>query len=110
MQADLSITCKPFSALSPFELYDILHLRHIVFSIEQNCLYIDTDGFDHQAYHLMIKDQETLVAYARLFGLNMPYPGSYLYWQSSHTSSSSKQTIWKIINANRYPKDQRIIW
>lgn len=75
MSNSLSISCKSFAQLTTFELYDILHLRHIVFSIEQKCLYIDTDGFDQQAYHLMLIEQGTLVAYARLFDVNMPYPG-----------------------------------
>jgi ElaA protein len=71
----LSISCKSFDQLTPSELYDILHLRHIVFSIEQKCLYIDTDGFDQQAFHLMIRERDILVAYARLFDVDMPYPG-----------------------------------
>lgn len=75
MSDHLSISCKSFAQLTTFELYEILHLRHIVFSIEQKCLYIDTDGFDQQAYHLMVREQDTLVAYARLFDVNMPYPG-----------------------------------
>ncbi|MEO5583592.1 MAG: GNAT family N-acetyltransferase [Saprospiraceae bacterium] len=75
MLDQLSISCKSFSHLTTFEVYEILHLRHIVFSIEQKCLYIDTDGFDQQAYHLMLIERGTLVAYARLFDVNMPYPG-----------------------------------
>ncbi|MEP7321464.1 MAG: GNAT family N-acetyltransferase [Saprospiraceae bacterium] len=75
MPDQLSITCKSFAQLTTFELYEILHLRHIVFSIEQKCLYIDTDGFDQQAYHLMLRERDILVAYSRLFDVSMPYPG-----------------------------------
>lgn len=71
-----AITCKPFDQLSPAELYEVLKLRHLVFGIEQDCLYIDADGYDQAAYHLVFKNEAgQIVAYTRLFGLNMPYEG-----------------------------------
>ncbi len=76
MTANLSYRCKAFDLLSPQELYEILHLRHLVFVMEQKCFYQDTDGYDQQAQHLLIQDeQQKLISYARLFNLNMPYPG-----------------------------------
>ncbi len=71
----LSVKCKPFSVLTPEELYAALRLRQEVFMLEQNCLYLDLDGYDQSAYHLMVFNEEVLVAYARLFGAGMPYPG-----------------------------------
>lgn len=71
----LSVKCKPFPELHPDELYAILRLRQEVFMLEQNCLYLDLDGHDQHAHHLMILDpEENLVAYARLFNTGMPYP------------------------------------
>lgn len=75
MSEPLIIFRKPFAELKAIELYDILRLRQQVFILEQSCLYLDTDGFDEVAHHLMIYRQKELVAYSRLFGLNMPYPG-----------------------------------
>lgn len=75
MNESLDIYCKPFPELNVAELYDLLRLRQQVFILEQSCLYLDADGFDEAAHHLMIYKQKDLVAYSRLFGLNMPYPG-----------------------------------
>lgn len=77
MNTNRSITCKAFDSLTAQELYEILHLRHLVFVIEQHCIYQDTDGHDQQAYHLMIRDdQNKLIAYSRLFDEGMPYAGN----------------------------------
>ncbi|MBA4852114.1 GNAT family N-acetyltransferase [Emticicia sp. BO119] len=75
---DLSITikCVPFSELSLEELYAILALRQEVFVVEQNCPFLDADGKDNVALHLMIFDEdENLVAYTRLFDKNVYYEG-----------------------------------
>lgn len=75
---DLSITikCVPFYELSHDELYAILALRQEVFIVEQNCPFLDADGKDQLALHLMIfdKDQQ-LVAYTRLFDKDVYYEG-----------------------------------
>jgi ElaA protein len=60
---------KPFDALSPHELYDLLQLRCEVFVVEQNCPYLDPDGKDRHpgAFHLMGRAATgELVAYLRL--------------------------------------------
>jgi ElaA protein len=68
----LSFTLKTFTQLTTVELYDILQLRSEVFVVEQDCVYQDIDGKDEKALHLFAYKNETLVAYARLFG-----PGDY---------------------------------
>jgi ElaA protein len=58
---------RPFEGLSIDELYDILGLRQLVFCVEQRCPYLDTDGYDRHALHLMGKnDDSRLLAYLRL--------------------------------------------
>ena len=59
---------KPFKALSPEEVYQILQLRSEVFVVEQNCVYQDIDGKDAKALHVLGWFEGQLVAYARLFG------------------------------------------
>lgn len=58
---------KPFEALSVNELYDILRLRSEIFVVEQNCVYLDLDGKDKLALHLLGECDEKIVAYSRLF-------------------------------------------
>lgn len=58
---------KSFDALSVHELYDMLRLRSEIFVVEQNCVYLDLDGKDKVALHLLGKMNGEIVAHARLF-------------------------------------------
>lgn len=73
---ELSFSLKHFQELSLSELYEIMTLRQDVFVVEQNCPYLDTDGKDLQAYHLMGRNGEgKLVCYARLLDEGVSYKG-----------------------------------
>ena len=58
---------KSFNQLSNDELYDILHLRSEVFVVEQNCIYQDIDYKDQKALHLLLKKNNKLIGYTRIF-------------------------------------------
>ena len=55
-----------FSELSTQQLYAVLALRSEVFVVEQNCVYLDIDGNDQNALHLLVMENDSLVAYLRL--------------------------------------------
>ena len=55
-----------FKKLTIHQLYDMLQLRSEVFVVEQDCVYQDIDGYDQIANHIMVYDQNLLVAYARI--------------------------------------------
>ena len=56
-----------YSALSGDELYRILKIRQEVFVVEQRCPYLDADGFDSQAFHLVGEQEASqIVAYLRV--------------------------------------------
>lgn len=57
---------KKFGELDPKTLYSILDLRNRVFVVEQDCVYLDTDGKDLEAYHFYGLADDTVVAYARI--------------------------------------------
>ena len=57
----------PFHKLSVHELYSLLQLRQEVFIVEQNCPYLDADGADTKAIHLLGIQDNTLCCYARIF-------------------------------------------
>ena len=63
----LKWSLKPFEALSVHELYDLLRLRSEIFVVEQNCVYLDLDGKDKVALHLIGEFEEKIVAHVRLF-------------------------------------------
>lgn len=63
----MNVFSLSFEELSNNQLYDVVALRQQVFIIEQDCIYPDIDGRDRLALHLMMYDDETLVAYLRIF-------------------------------------------
>ena len=67
--------CVPFTALTLHELYALLALRQEVFMVEQNCAYLDADGKDLSAWHLLGSDTEgVLLAHTRLLPTGIAYP------------------------------------
>ncbi|MGI9546160.1 MAG: GNAT family N-acetyltransferase [Flavobacteriaceae bacterium] len=58
---------KTFDELTNIELYDLLRLRAEVFIVEQDCVYQDLDGRDQKAIHVLGKENQNLLAYARVF-------------------------------------------
>ena len=58
---------KTFNELSPQDIYSILQLRSEVFVVEQNCIYQDIDDKDQYALHLLLKKDDYLIGYSRIF-------------------------------------------
>jgi ElaA protein len=53
--------------LTPRDVYDMLALRNAVFGLEQNCVYLDADRKDFDAWHLLGRGADgELLAYLRL--------------------------------------------
>ena len=63
----IQIQVKKFNELSLQELYGVLRLRSEIFVIEQNCIYEDMDGKDQKALHVIGKENNTIIAYSRIF-------------------------------------------
>jgi ElaA protein len=63
-----------FNELSLQALYDMMVLRQAVFVVEQDCPYLDADGKDQQAAHVLAYDDDgDLVAYSRLLPVGVSY-------------------------------------
>lgn len=72
MQISLS-ACK-FEYLTVDILYDIIQLRQEIFIVEQNCPYLDADGNDKYASHLILHDTDnSIIGYARILPPDIPY-------------------------------------
>jgi ElaA protein len=80
------IIFKSFETLTPFELYKILQLRNEVFVVEQNCVFQDADNKDLTSMHLLMMQEEVLVAYCRLLPPGLAY---------------TEMSIGRIVNAPR---------
>jgi ElaA protein len=57
-----------------YELYRILQLRQEVFIVEQNCVYLDADDKDIDAYHVLGIDADGVIqAHTRLLDRGVSY-------------------------------------
>lgn len=69
---------KRFAELAPAELYSLLAARAAVFVVEQACAFLDFDGLDECAWHLLgwsgKGEAPTLAAYLRLIEPGRKYP------------------------------------
>lgn len=74
MKSQLNYTLKSYEQLTLDELYAIMALRQEVFIVEQNCPYLDADGKDKAAYHLMGYLNNELMCYTRLLDKGTSYP------------------------------------
>lgn len=70
---DIDWACVPFNELTGKDVYDMLYLRNLVFVMEQNCVYLDTDGKDFHSWHLLGRHEGNVVAYARLLPAGISY-------------------------------------
>lgn len=75
MTADTALqwTSARLDQLRPQDLYAALQLRSAVFVVEQSCLFLDLDGADGQAVHLLGNRDGQLLAYARCFAPGIQY-------------------------------------
>lgn len=80
----------PFSELTTAQLYDILILRSEIFVVEQSCPYLDPDGHDTQALHLLGTENNKLVTYLRLFPPN-PTENKLIFGRVVTAKSSRKK-------------------
>jgi ElaA protein len=90
-----------FSELTVEQLYAVLALRSEVFVVEQNCHYLDPDGKDVSALHLLGVDN-ALSAYLRLFPPTQTQReiifGRVLTAKSARTKSYGKQLMHELLN------------
>lgn len=98
-----------FTDLSLNQLYEILVHRSEVFVVDQNCTYLDPDGNDFRAIHLLGIENGALQAYLRLFPPSENQPalifGRVLTSRISRSKGYGKQLLAELIKYCRtnYP-------
>lgn len=85
--SDLVWTASNFDALPPRALYALLQLRSEVFVVEQHCLFLDLDGADADAVHLLGWRGERLVAGARCFPPGIKFTEASIGRIATHMSA-----------------------
>lgn len=94
---DTSVTwqCTSFKDLTPADLYAAMQLRQMVFVVEQRCAYLDADGVDRVAEHLLgwqtLEGRRILVAYARLLPPRVKYAEPSIGRVVSHPDARGKR-------------------
>lgn len=92
--------CVEFNKLTLAELYEILRLRAEVFVVEQQCPYLDTDGYDYSAQHLlMFNAEQELIGYTRIFAPDVYYTGFSSIGRVVNTPSVRGLGLGKILMA-----------
>lgn len=69
----MNLKIKKFDELTGREVYEILRARSEVFMVGQNFVYNDEDGKDLDAVHVMIKEEEKVIAYLRILKAGVSY-------------------------------------
>ena len=72
----MELFVKKFDELSVYELYEILKLRSDVFVVEQDCVYLDLDDKDKNAWHVWLASDDDVVACARVLDKGVSYTDS----------------------------------
>jgi len=67
MQNLLKWENKKLEDIKALELHNIFKLRSEIFVVEQDCVYLDIDGKDHKAIHIIASMEDKIIAYARIF-------------------------------------------
>lgn len=62
-----------FLELDLEELYEVMIIRQRVFVVEQKCEFVDADGADREAHHLLGYREGVLSAYGRVMPPGRPY-------------------------------------
>ena len=70
----MELVVKNFSELNVEELLEIYKLRVSVFVVEQKCPYQEVDDADRVAYHIWLKDENGIEAYARVLPQGVTFP------------------------------------
>ncbi len=100
-----------FRELSVVELQNIYTARQQVFSLEQNCAYLDADGFDESSHHLAAWSplHRVPLSYARLVepGLKYAEPsmGRVITTAAARGSGLGRELVRRVIahTAQAYP-------
>lgn len=91
---------KVFYQLSLTELYAIIQLREQIFVVEQQAIYLDADGADLTALHLMLWENGQLVAYARILApdaVGVVHFGRVCVRAGSRRNSIGRQLVLKVL-------------
>ena len=99
---------RSFAELDAPTLYELLRLRALVFVVEQDCPYLDLDGRDSEASHLIGQISGQLVAYARWFANNQETALGRIVTHPKHRGQGLGRTLMMEV-MSRLPPNRPIV-
>lgn len=103
---------KKFAELDALTLYQILKLRAEVFVVEQTCPYLDPDDKDLKSIHVYGKENNSVLAYARIVEPGVSYDtpsiGRVVTSQLVRGKGAGKELMKRTLDACRqsYPEQK----
>ena len=100
---------KKIDDFSAKEMHEVLYERTKVFVVEQNCVYQEVDELDLNSWHLVGKNNNKFIAYARIIfpgvKTNMPSIGRVLVNINYRNMGIAKELLTECLNKCRieYP-------
>lgn len=93
------VIIKRLEAINQKDLLEIIRIRLQTFVVEQQSIYLDIDGKDDEAYHFYIKNDNEVIAYARLY-LNEDYVsfGRFLVSKEYRGQGYANKLISSVLN------------
>ncbi len=70
----LHFTWARLGSLTAETVHEVMAARQQVFVVEQNCPYLDADGYDAHAWHLIGRINGEIAAYLRIVDAGLKYP------------------------------------
>lgn len=102
-----------FDQFETIDLYRVLKLRQDVFIIEQDCVYDDIDNLDLESRHILLYDDESLVAYCRIVpeGVKFDAPsiGRVLVNPDYRGLNKGRQLMKKALELLRGENESRVV-
>lgn len=81
----MTVEIHHYVDLDKDDFHDLIALRIAVFVVEQNCPYIELDGKDKKAYHLIVKNEaKKIVGTLRIFAAGIAYNEASIGRVASH--------------------------
>lgn len=94
----MQIEIKHYRDLTKDEFHDIISLRIAVFVVEQDCPYLELDGLDKDAWHLMVKDENAhIIGTLRILKEDVVYKEFAIGRVASHYDHRDKKLGYKMM-------------
>lgn len=96
----MKITVRHYVDLTVDDFHDLIALRIAVFVVEQNCPYLELDGKDKKAYHLIVRNESAkITGTLRIFAPGSIYNEACIGRVASHPEHRNEKLGHRMMEA-----------